>query len=94
MHHVVAKKTYYFVSAWLMLLLVLTVVAAQLDLGAANVPIAVAIAIGKAILIVLFFMHVRYGSPLVRLFAAGGFFGLLIMLGFILADVHARGSGW
>lgn len=94
MHHVVAKKTYYIVSAWLMLLLVLTVAAAQRDLGAANVPIALAIAIAKAILIVLFFMHVRYGSPLVRLFAAGGFFWLFIMLGFILADVQARSSGW
>ena len=94
MHHVVAKKTYYIVSAWLMLLLVLTVAAAQRDLGAANIPIALAIAVAKAILIVLFFMHVRYGSPLVRLFAAGGFFWLLIMLGFILADVQARSSGW
>jgi cytochrome c oxidase subunit 4 len=94
MHHVVAKKTYYIVSALLMLLLALTVAAAQRDLGAANVPIALAIAIAKAILIVLFFMHVRYGSPLVRLFAAGGFFWLLIMLGIILADVHARGINW
>jgi cytochrome c oxidase subunit 4 len=94
MHHVVAKKTYYIVSAVLMLLLVLTVAAAQRDLGAANVPIAVAIAIAKAILIVLFFMHVRYGSPLLRLFAAGGFFWLLIMLSFILADVKARYLGW
>jgi cytochrome c oxidase subunit 4 len=94
MHHVVAKKTYYAVSALLMVLLLLTVGAARLDLGAANVPIALAIAIAKAILIVLFFMHVRYGSPLVRLFAAGGFFWLLIMLGFILADVQARIVGW
>jgi cytochrome c oxidase subunit 4 len=90
MHHVVPKSTYYVVSALLMLLLVATVVAARFDLGAANVPIALAIAIAKTILIVLFFMHVRYGSPLVRLFAAGGFFWLLIMLGFILADVQAR----
>ena len=94
MHHVIPKSTYYVVSALLMLLLVLTVAAARVDLGAANVPIALAIAIAKAILIVLFFMHVRYGSPLVRLFAAGGFFWLLIMLAFILADVQARFVGW
>jgi cytochrome c oxidase subunit 4 len=94
MNHVIPKSTYYIVSAWLMVLLVLTVAAAQRDLGAANVPIALAIAIAKAILIVLFFMHVRYGSPLVRLFAAGGFFWLLIMLAFILADVQARSLGW
>jgi cytochrome c oxidase subunit 4 len=94
MHHIVPRKTYYIVSALLMALLVVTVGAARVDLGAANVPIALAIAIAKAILIVLFFMHVRYGSPLVRLFAAGGFFWLLIMLGFILADVQARLVGW
>jgi cytochrome c oxidase subunit IV len=94
MHHFVAKSTYFIVSAWLALLLVLTVAAARLDLGIWNVPIALAIAFAKAILIVLFFMHVRYGSPLVRLFAAGGFFWLLIMLAFILTDVQARLVGW
>jgi cytochrome c oxidase subunit 4 len=73
---------------------VLTVAVSRIDLGAANVPIALAIAIVKAILIVLFFMHVRYGSPLLRLFAAGGFFWLLILLGFIMADVRARFVGW
>jgi cytochrome c oxidase subunit 4 len=94
MHHVVPKATYYLVSIALAVLLVLTVVAAQVNLGAANVPIALAVAIAKAILIVLFFMHVRYGSPLVRLFAAGGFVWLLIMLAFVLADVKARSVGW
>ena len=62
--------------------------------GLWNVPLALAIAIVKAVLIVLFFMHVRYGSPLVRLFAAGGFFWLLIMLAFVLTDVKMRcGAG-
>ena len=94
MQHVVPKSTYYIVSVLLAVLLVLTVAAAKVDFGAWNVPIALAIAFAKAILIVLFFMHVRYGSPLVRLFAAGGFFWLLIMLAFILADVQARLIGW
>jgi cytochrome c oxidase subunit 4 len=94
MNHIVQKSTYYTVFAWLTGLLVLTVVVSQIDLGAANVPIALTIAIVKAILIVLFFMHARYGSPLLRLFAAGGFFWLLIMLAFIMADVRARSVGW
>jgi cytochrome c oxidase subunit 4 len=94
MHHVVPKSTYYQVSVWLAVLLVLTVVAAQIDLGSANVPIALLIAGMKAVLIVLFFMHVRYGSPLLRLFVAGGFFWLAIMLAFILADLRARLIGW
>jgi cytochrome c oxidase subunit 4 len=94
MHHVVPKSTYYIVSLLLAVLLVLTVAASRADFGAWNVPIALAIAFAKAVLIVLFFMHVRYGSPLVRLFAVGGFFWLLIMLAFILADVQARLIGW
>jgi cytochrome c oxidase subunit 4 len=94
MHHVVPKSTYFVVSVLLAVLLVATVAAARVDLGPWNVPIALAIATTKAILIVLFFMHVRYGSPLVRLFAAGGFFWLLIMLTLILTDVQARLLGW
>jgi cytochrome c oxidase subunit 4 len=94
MHHTVPKSTYYSVFAWLAVLLVLTVAASRLNLGYWNVPLALTIAIIKAVLIVLFFMHVRYGSPLLRLFAAGGFFWLLIMLAFIAADARARMMGW
>ena len=94
MHHVVSTKTYIVVSVLLGVLLVLTVAASRLDLGVANVPIALAIAFAKAILILLFFMHVRYGSALLKLFAAGGFFWLLILLAFVLADLQARLVGW
>ena len=94
MHHVVSIKTYLVVSALLGVLLVLTVAASSVDLGRANVPIALAIAFAKAILILLFFMHVRYGSPLLKLFATGGFFWLMILLVYILTDVQARLIGW
>jgi cytochrome c oxidase subunit 4 len=94
MHHTVPKSTYYIVFTWLAVLLVLTVAASRINLGAWNVPLALTIAIIKAVLIVLFFMHVRYGSPLVRLFAVGGFFWLLILMAFLVADVRARMMGW
>jgi cytochrome c oxidase subunit 4 len=94
MHHTVPKSTYFTVFAWLAVLLVLTVAASKLNLGYWNVPLALAIAVIKAALIVLFFMHVRYGSPLLRLFAAGGFFWLAILLAFVVADVRARIMGW
>ena len=94
MHHVVPKSTYLAIFAWLIALLVLTVLAAHIDLGPWNVPAALAIAIVKAVLIVLFFMHIRYGSPLARLFAFGGFFWLLIMLAFVMTDVKMRMLGW
>jgi len=89
-HHVVPKLTYYQVAICLGVLLVVTVAASQVDLGHWNVPIALAIAVIKAVLIVLFFMHVRYGSPLLKLFAAGGFCWLLIMFVFIASDVLTR----
>jgi cytochrome c oxidase subunit 4 len=89
-HHIVPKPTYYTIAAWLGALLVLTVAVSFVHLGHWNVPIALAIATIKATLIVLVFMHVRYGSPLVRLFAAGGFLWLAIMFAFLAADVLVR----
>ncbi len=84
-HHVPAKN--YVINFFvLMILMIATVVAARFDFGGANLPIALAIAITKTACIVLFFMNVRYGSPLVRVFAAGGFFWLCIMLAFTLSD--------
>ena len=88
--HVVSKSTYYQVAFWLALLMVLTIAAARVDLGDWNVMIALAIASTKALLIVLFFMHVRYGSPLLKLFAASGFLWLLIMFAFGASDVLTR----
>jgi cytochrome c oxidase subunit IV len=89
--HVVPIKTYLIVAAWLALLMVVTVSAAAFDLGIWNTPIAMAIALAKAALIVLFFMHVRYGTPLLRIFAAGGFLWLLILFGLTMSDVLTRG---
>jgi cytochrome c oxidase subunit IV len=90
MHHVVPKSIYFKVSVWLFALMVATVVASQIDLEGWNVPLALAIAAAKATLIVLFFMHVRYGSPLVRLFAMSGFVWLAILFAFVAADVLTR----
>lgn len=89
--HILPKTTYYWVFAWLGLLLVLTVTAGQFDLGVWNVPIAMGIALAKAALIVLYFMHVRYSPPLVKLFSAASFLWLLILLALTLADYLTRG---
>jgi len=88
--HVVPKSIYFTAAAGLGVLLVLTVVAAQFNLGVWNAPIAVLIALAKAALIVLFFMHVRYGSPLLRVFAAGGFLWLVILFLLMLPDYLTR----
>jgi cytochrome c oxidase subunit 4 len=88
--HLVPKSTYYTVCILLAVLLFATVAAAQVDLDAWNVPIALAIAMVKAALIMLFFMHVRYATPLVKLFAAGGFLWLAILLTLTMADYLTR----
>jgi len=75
----------------LLALLALTVGIAHLELGRLAYAAAMLIAVAKAVLIVLYFMHVRYSTPLTRLAAFGGFFWLLILLGLSLADYSTRG---
>jgi cytochrome c oxidase subunit 4 len=87
---VVPVPTYLKVAGCLGLLLVITVAAAQFDLGPLNTPLALAIALTKAGLIIAFFMNLRYGSPLLRVFAAGGFLWLAILMILTLADVLTR----
>ena len=89
-HYVVPTRTYFVVFAWLTVLMVVTIAASRVDLEGWNVPVALAIAGIKATLIVLFFMHVRYGPPLVKMFAASGFLWLVILFAFLAADVLTR----
>jgi cytochrome c oxidase subunit 4 len=89
-YHVVSFRTYLATFVSLMALLIVTVLVAYVDLGELNLAAAMAIAIIKAVLIVLFFMHVRYGRKLTGVFAAAGFFWLAIMLIFTLCDYATR----
>jgi cytochrome c oxidase subunit 4 len=88
--HAVPKSVYFMVAACLFVLLLATVLVARIDLGIWNAPIAMLIALSKAALIVLYFMHVRYGNPLLRVFAAGGFLWLVIMFALLLPDYLTR----
>jgi cytochrome c oxidase subunit 4 len=83
-------RTYLVVFAALLLLLVATVAVAEIDLGPFNFSLAVAIASMKALLILLYFMHVRYSTPLVWLVAGAGFFWLAILVGLTLSDYFTR----
>jgi cytochrome c oxidase subunit IV len=78
------------ILAVLMVLLVITLVAAAIDLGPLNLPIAMAIAVIKMLFVVLFFMHVFYSSKLVWVFAGSAFFWLLIMFTFSFSDYISR----
>lgn len=89
--HVAPKSLYYLIFLALMIGTVLTVVVAMFDLGAFNNIVMLSIACAKALLVILFFMHVRWSSRLTMVVAASGFFWLLILFSITMADYVSRG---
>ncbi len=89
--HVVSRKIYLAIFAALMVLTAITVWIAFIDLGAINDIAMLAIAVTKAVLVVLFFMHVRYSGRLIALTVTSGVLWLLILLALALADYWTRG---
>lgn len=89
-HHIVQPKTYYKIFGALMILTALTVVVAFFDFGPLNNFVAMGIAVTKATLVILYFMHVRYGTKLTQVVAIAGFFWLFIMFALIGTDFMAQ----
>ena len=83
-HHVSSLPMYFGVFLALMVLTAVTVWVSTVNFGALNVPIAMAIAILKAVLVILFFMHVLHSSRLtwVIVLASGLFLAVLFVLTF------------
>jgi len=98
--HLVGPGIYVGVLVALMVLLAATIALAFVDfdtwtaahhLGSGwNTAIAISIAILKGVLILLFFMHVKYGTRLTWIFAAAGFVWLGIMLTMTMCDYYTR----
>ena len=89
--HVSPKSTYYAIFGALMVLTAITLTVAFINLGRLNFPVAISIAILKATLVVLFFMHAKYSSRLTKLVIGGAFFFLLTLFGLTLTDYLSRG---
>ena len=89
-HHVIPVRTYLIIFAALFVLLFLTVGAYFINVGPFNIMIAMTIAIIKALLIILYFMHVRFSNRLTWVFAGAAFFWLGILLGLTLTDYLSR----
>ena len=73
-----------------MILTALTVWVANYDLKQWNAVVALTIAVIKGLLVVLYFMHVRYSSRLTMVFVAAGFIWLIIMVALTLSDYLTR----
>ena len=88
--HISPVSLYITIFLALMVLTGVTVAAAYVDLGQFNFLVAMIIAVFKASLVVWYFMHVKYQSPLTKLTVATGLFFLAILLGLMLVDYSSK----
>jgi cytochrome c oxidase subunit IV len=89
--HTPSRRTYYTIYAMLMACTYLTWQVAYFDLGSFNTVAALGIAAFKAVLVILFFMHVRGSPRLVSIVVIGGLFWLGILLALTMSDYVTRG---
>ena len=89
--HIASVKSYVGVLLVLLAATVITTLVAFVDLGNFSVVVALTIAVGKMLLVALFFMHVRYSTRLTKLVIVGGLMWLAILLLLTLTDFFTRG---
>jgi cytochrome c oxidase subunit 4 len=88
---IISLRTYVLVWAGLLILTLTTTGVAFIDLGGQwNTLTAVVIAVVKTVLVVVYFMHLRYSSRLTWVFAGAGFFWLVILITLTMSDVLTR----
>jgi cytochrome c oxidase subunit 4 len=109
--HIVPVRTYVGIFVVLLFLTGLTTGVAFIDIGSfhtgvrlldaipLNTVVALTIAVAKMLLVILFFMHVKYSSGLTKIVVLAGFFFLALLVAFTLADELTRHwsptpSGW
>ena len=84
------RKTYFLVFGALLVPTLTTTGVAFLNLGPLNTPVAVAIAMAKAALVMIYFMHLRHSTFLTRVFAGAGLLWLLHFIIFTMSDYLTR----
>jgi len=89
--HIMSSKLYYTIWIALLCLTVVTAAVSFVDLGRFNTVIALVIATIKALLVVLFFMHVKYTSEkLTKVVIVSAIFWLFLLLALSMADYTTR----
>ncbi len=89
--HIVTKKQYSYIFGILLVLTLTTTWVSYIDLGKLNVVVALVIAVVKAVLVVLFFMHVYWSTKLTKLVVVSGLAWLALLLWLTLTDIVTRG---
>ena len=89
--HIMSSKLYYAIWIALLCLTVITAAVSFVDLGPFNTVVALVIATFKALLVVLFFMHVKYTSEkLTKMVIVSAIFWLFLLLALSMADYATR----
>lgn len=85
--HLVPYSTLLATGFALLVLTVITVAARYVDLGEANIYLAIGIAVVKATLVSLFFMHLRWDRPFNLMVLVGSMLFVVLMMIFCMMDV-------
>jgi cytochrome c oxidase subunit 4 len=88
--HIVPVRVYVTVFAILLVMTATTTAVSAIDLGPWNTVVALGIAVFKASLVVLYFMHVKYSPRLISVVIVGGLFWLAILLSITFSDFATR----
>jgi cytochrome c oxidase subunit 4 len=88
--HILSAKTLTIVWILLLILTYITYKISQINLGYFNVLAALTVATTKAALVIMFFMHLKYESNIVRYMVFIAFLILAIFIGFTFFDVSYR----
>ena len=88
--HIAPVRLYLAVFAALLVLTATTVAVAFVDLGPLNTPAALVIAVVKALLVIVYFMHLRWSPRLTWLVAGAAFLWLALLVGGLLVDYLSR----
>ena len=88
--HLVPRRIYYTIFATLIALTGVTVAVSYIDLGPLNALVAMTIACAKATLVVMYFMHARYGSRLIWVALGAGVLWLAILIALTMGDYASR----
>ncbi len=91
-HHIIPKKVLFQVFGALVVLTIVTVAVAQVDLGPLTVPVAIAIAVAKAGLVVVYFMALKYDKSVNSMVFTVGTLFVLVFIIFTLFDTAFRGD--
>jgi len=91
--HIVSPMVYAMILLVLLVGTALTVGASYIDMGPWNPVVAIGIACTKATFVVLYFMHIKYSSKLMKLTVGAGVFTFLILVGMSMSDYISRAWG-